>query len=62
MKNEVNKLSIVEKMAKVADMNNLQKQVTKLQTQQEKRTDKVAELQVEAKKDTSIIRPIHEKV
>ena len=48
-------------MAKAIEMNKLQQQVTTLQTHQQKRTNKVAELQEEAKKVTGIILHVHEK-
>ena len=49
-------------MAKATDMKILQQQVAKLWTQQQKRTNKVVELQAEEKKFLDIIYPIHEKV
>ena len=48
-------------MAKLVDTKRLQQNVSKLQTQQHKRTYNVIELQVEVEKVTCIIQPIHEK-
>ena len=55
-------LSLVVKMAKATDIKRLQQHLATLQTQQQKRIDKVVELQPEAKKVTGIIQPVHEKV
>ena len=43
------------------DMKRLQQQVTTLGTQQQKRTDRVAELEAEAEKITVFIQPVHQK-
>ena len=49
-------------MAKATDMKKLQQQVTKMRTQQQKRTDRVVELKTEVEKVTCIIQPVDEKV
>ena len=56
------KLLLVEKMAKYANMKRLQQQVTTLQTQQQKRSNRVAERQAKVEKVTSIIQPVNQKL
>ena len=62
LKNEMKKFPLAKKMANAIEMNKLQQQVATLQTPQEKRTNKVAELQEEENKVTGIIQPIHDKL
>ena len=49
MKNDMKKLPLSQKMAKIVDMKKVQQQVATLRTQQQKRTDMVVELQEEEK-------------
>ena len=59
---KMKKLPLVEKIAKVSQMKKLQRQVTTLWTQKQKRPDKVAKLQAEEYKFIGIIHLVHEKL
>ena len=62
LKNEFDKLSIMDNISKDVDLNILQQQVSKIWIQQKQIIDRFVELQEEAEKVTSIIQPIHQKV